>query len=132
MKTCPQKHENPDNAQFCRYCGYKFAEGGDVPFFMAHPEYHLRPFSEFEKISMVFNKPDYMEDPKLSTKPDYYYIAKDGKIGIIYWHYKNIFNNTNRIVIKCKYDHIEKKDGMFICHNDSEKVYIDLKGNILK
>lgn len=25
MKRCPNNHDNPDNAQFCRICGYRFA-----------------------------------------------------------------------------------------------------------
>ena len=49
MKTCPDNHNNPDNAKFCRICGYEFKDSSAFPFHMAHPEYHLRPFSEFDK-----------------------------------------------------------------------------------
>ena len=135
MRICPNNHSNPDNAQFCRICGHKFEEISNFPFHMAHPEYHLRPFSEFDKVLFWFNNPDYMEDPKESEKPEYLYIVKDGKFGILYWHFEeHWYGDTNDFhrIIQCEYDRIEKKEDMFVCYKGSERVFIDLKGNILK
>lgn len=131
MKKCHQGHENPDNAMFCRICGLKIEDETHIPFFMAHPEYHLRPFSEFVGINLFFGKPEYMEDPRTSSMSNYFYIAKKGKLGIIYWRYEG-GQNDYWIVIRCKYERIEKRDRMFVCQYGSETVYIDLKGNILK
>lgn len=50
MKVCPDKHNNPDEALYCRLCGHRFEDAPSLPFHMAHPEYHLRPFSEFDKV----------------------------------------------------------------------------------
>lgn len=135
MKNCPNNHYNPDEARYCRICGYKFEEIKNLPFHMAHPEYHLKPFSEFEKLFFWFNSPDYVEDPKESEKPDYLYIIKDGKFGILYWHFEeHWYGDTNDFhrVIQCEYDRIEKKEDMFVCYRGNERVFIDLKGNILK
>lgn len=53
MKTCPNNHSNPNEAQFCRICGYKFEEISNLPFHMTHPKFHLKPFSEFDKLFFV-------------------------------------------------------------------------------
>lgn len=53
MKTCPNNHNNPDEALYCRGCGHRFEETTSLPFHMAHPEYHLRPFSEFDKDTIL-------------------------------------------------------------------------------
>ena len=136
MKTCPNNHSNPVEAQFCRICGHKFGVEPNLPFHMLHPEYHLRPFSEFRKIRFWFNKPDYMEDPQRSEVPEYFFIAKNGKLGILFWRFKKHWygGSTNKYhrVIPCEYDRIEKKVDMFICYKGEERVFIDLKGNILK
>ena len=51
MKNCPNNHSNPDNAQFCRICGYQFEEPSDLPFHLRYPELHLRPISEVETLT---------------------------------------------------------------------------------
>ena len=149
------QYENIDDALYCKKCGKKLesdmtivsksddkhsflvksSECENIPFYLKHPELHLRPISEFEKLSFWMNRPDYVEDPSKSENPEYLYIAKDGKVGILYWHFeKHWYGNTNDYhrVIQCEYDHIEKKEGMFVCYKGSERVFIDLKGNILK
>lgn len=134
MKNCPNGHENPDNAQFCRKCGYKFEEGS-LPFYLAHPELHLRPISEFEDLVFVFNKPEYVEDPSKAIDSEYLYIAKGGKLGILYWRVEHKWwgtNNDFRKIIPCKYDSIDKEEGYFVCHSGAEIVYFDLQGNILR
>ena len=135
MRICPNNHSNPDNAQFCRICGHRFDESQNLPFHLQHPELHLKPISEYAKLSFWFKKPEYVEDPLESEDPEYLYMARKGKLGILYWHIeKHWYGDTNIFyrVIQCEYDHIEKKEGMFICYKGSERVFIDLKGNILK
>lgn len=134
MNVCPNKHNNTDEALYCRICCHKFEDAPSMPFHMAHPEYHLRPFSEFDKVFFGFNNPDYMEDSKESVKPEYLYIVKDESL-VFCWHFEeHWYGDTNDFhrVIQCEYNRIEKKEDMFICYKGSEQVYIDLKGNILK
>lgn len=76
MKNCPNNHSNPDNAQFCRICGHRFEDAQSLPFHMAHPEFHLRPFSEFDKVLFWFNNPDYMEDPKNQKNLNIYILSR--------------------------------------------------------
>lgn len=135
MIICPKNHSNPDNAQFCRICGFRFEEPSDLPFHLRYPELHLRPISEFETLTFWRNKPEYVENPSEAEDPEYLYIAREGKLGILYWHrekhwYRTI-NDYHRI-IQCEYDRIEKKNDMFVCYKDSERVFVDKKGNILK
>ena len=91
-----------------------------------------------EYCKQVF-QPLYHGSPAVSSSeaedPEYLYIAREGKLGILYWHrekhwYRTI-NDYHRI-IQCEYDRIEKKNDMFVCYKDSERVFIDKKGNILK
>lgn len=134
MKTCPEKHENPDDARFCRICGYKFDARDQRPFHLKHPEYHLKPFSEFKELGFLRNSPEYVEDPSQSDVNEYYWIVRKEKFGILYWHHEDHWygdtNNYNRI-IQCEYDKIEKLDGMFACHKGDDIIYIDRQGVIL-
>lgn len=147
MKTCLNKHENPDEAKFCRYCGLPFEEvtsgedegneesNSDLPFYLQHPELHLRPISEFPMLRFLVCKPEYLENPADSIDRDYLFMVRKRRLGILYWHFeKHWLLNTNKYhrVIPCRYDHIEKKDDMFVCWKGTERVFIDKKGNILK
>lgn len=134
---------NPDNAKFCRKCGTQLVkdekvfliENDNRPFHLKHPELHLRPISEFEKLFFLFNKPEYVEDPSEAEDSEYLYIARNGKLGILYWtvekHWYGKEDVYNRI-IPCEYDRIEKEEGYFACFKGPEVTYIDLKGKILK
>ena len=150
--------ENIADAIFCKKCGKRIKDDSPakvktkvtdtshsvlieskpvrtLPFHLQHPELHLKPISEFDKLFFWFNKPEYVEDPSESEKPEYLYIAREGKIGILYWHFEeHWYGDTNDFhrVIQCEYDRIEKKEDMFVCYKGSERVFIDLKGNILK
>lgn len=149
MKQCPQCNtENPQEANFCRKCGYKIYDKKKVvnesipepkvdhrPFHIRYPEYNLIPYSE-HAASFVFNQPDYIEREYLPHgKNQFLWIVKDGKFGITKFRYEDHWYGdevyTDRI-IKCRYDCIEKADAYFICHKDSQVIYIDLQGNILK
>lgn len=135
MKTCPDNHSNPDEAQFCRVCGHKFGDPQNLPFLLLHPELNLRPISEFRQLHFRINRPEYVEDPSKSSKPEYLYMVRSGKIGILYWKVVKRWygaSNQYRRIIPCKYDRIEKRDDMFICYKGGACVYVDLKGNILK
>lgn len=135
MKKCPENHENPVEARFCRICGYKFDIKDQRPFHLRHPEYNLKPFSEFKELSFFRNSPDYVEIPSKSKIHEYYWIVKDEKFGILFWHHEDHWygdtNDYNRI-IQCEYDMIEKLDGMFACHKDNDIFYYDRQGNLLK
>lgn len=135
MKYCPDNHENPDEARFCRSCGYNFDVRDQRPFHMKHPEYNLRPFSEFKELSFFMKEPDYVEIPSESKVPNYYWIVKNEKFGILFWHHKHHwYGNTNDYnrIIQCKYDRIEKLDGIFACYNGDDIIYIDKNGKRLK
>ena len=151
MKQCPKCHEdNPIDAKFCRKCGFsiseKFSEtnienpnaSDDVkPFHIRHPELNLLPASdsEFEKLFFWFNSPEYIENPYKADDSDYLYIVRKGKIGILYWvTEKHWYGKTEKYyrIIPCKYDRIEKADGLFICHKGTKIEYRDMKGNILR
>ena len=155
-KICKHcQHENIEGAVYCKKCGTKFeadmtivaksddkhtvlvksSEFENIPFHMKHPELHLRPISEYEELIFWRNKPEYVEDPSKSDNSEYLYIAREGKVGILYWHFeKHWYGDTNDYhrIIQCEYDRIEKKEDMFVCYKGSERVFIDLKGNILK
>lgn len=135
MKNCPNNHSNPDNAQFCRICGHRFEDTPSLPFHMVHPELHLRPISDFEDLHFWFNKPEYVEDPNESINPEYLYIARNRKVGILYWkiikRWYGKEHEYNRI-IPCEYDKIEKTADAFICYKGNKRYYMDSKGNILK
>ena len=155
-KICRKcQYVNVEEAVFCKKCGTKLEESmaivskyddkhsfvvksselGNIPFHMKHPELHLRPISEFENLTFWRNKPEYVENPSESEDPEYLYIAKDGKLGILYWHFeKHWYGNTNDYhrIIQCEYDKIEKKEDMFICHRGGERIFVDKKGNILR
>jgi hypothetical protein len=131
---CDKCHtKQPITAIKCCNCGASF--GSIKPFHILHPEYHLRPLSEYTNLSFVFRKPDYVEDPKASSDQEYLYIVRNGKLGILYWLYeKHWYGDTNihKRIIPCEYDDIKKLDGMFECHKNGDVIYIDKKGNILK
>lgn len=153
QKKCQNKQcaaTNPLEANFCRKCGFPISDNAEVivceventsiemdtrPFHLKHPELHLKPISEFEKLFFWFNKPEYVEDPSEAEDSEYLFIARDGKLGILYWtiekHWYGKEDVYNRI-IPCEYDRIEKADGYFACYKGTEVAYIDLKGNILK
>ena len=141
------KTENPIEAKFCCKCGTQLNRAAIItieessqemdtrPFHLKHPELHLKPISEFEKLFFWFNKPEYVEDPSEAEDSEYLFIARRGKLGILYWtiekHWYGKEDVYNRI-IPCEYDRIEKADGYFACYKGTEVTYIDLKGNILK
>lgn len=151
---CPNpkcRADNPANAKFCRKCGSPISDNVEIlvcevensnvemdslPFHLKHPEYHLRPISEYPELSFnIFQiKPEYVEQAE-GTK--YYFIARKGMLGILFWtwdkkHWWSKEGNVYQIIIPCKYDHIVKGDGYFKCHKDSQIDYFDLKGNRLK
>ena len=136
---------NPDSAKFCRKCGTPIVrdekifstriETDNRPFHLKHPELHLKPKSEFTELSFIFKSPEYVEDPMEAEDSEYLYIARKGKLGILYWriekHWYGKDNVYNRI-IPCEYDRIDKADGHFVCYKGSQVTYIGLKGQILK
>jgi hypothetical protein len=138
VKVCPKGHTNIPTALYCRICGAPMSkEEAKLPFYLRCPEYHLRPFSEFDNLFFMFNTPDYVEDPSKTELPDYLWIVKDEKFGILYWHVKEKWwggkEDDYRRIIQCKYKQIEKRKDMFICTSiDGHVDYLDLKGNILK
>ena len=108
---------------------------------MRHPEYHLKPFSEFPELTFWFNKPDYVEDRDETEMPDFLFIVKDEKFGILHWEtetVKHLFKKDTYVehynrIIQCEYAKIEKEEDHFVCYKDDGScVYIDLKGNVLK
>ena len=137
------KTENPIEAKFCCKCGTQLNRAAIItieessqemdtrPFHLKHPELHLKPISEFEKLFFWFNKPEYVEDPSEAEDSEYLFIARGGKLGILYWtiekHWYGKEDVYNRI-IPCEYDRIEKADGYFACYKGTEVTYIDLKG----
>ena len=111
----------------------------DLPFHLRHPEFHLKPLSFFrdQGLSFFFNSPDYVEIPEQSVHPDYLYIVKDEKFGILYWHYEKHFlytENKHERIIPCEYEKIEKRieEGMFICYKEEKRFFYDLSGVLLK
>lgn len=142
------KADNPIEAKFCRKCGSQLSNSesniansspvqeDDIrPFHLRYPELHLKPISEFNELSFLFKSPEYVEDPMEAEDSEYLYIARKGKLGILYWtiekHWYGKDNVYNRI-IPCEYDRIDKAEGHFVCYKGSQVTYIDLKGNILK
>lgn len=151
--------DNPAYAKFCRKCGinlyvetnsthknvgnnsskvYKITTSSTIvyskPFHILHPELHLRPISEYQKLSFWFNKPDHEEDPTESEDEKFLYIVKDGKIGILYWNYQKHWygdKNEHERIIPCEYDRMIKHEGMFECHKGGDIVYINKSGTIL-
>jgi len=106
-----------------------------LPFYLQRPELHLRPVSEFQKLSFFFAKPEYVEDPNQTLKPDYLYIARKGRIGILHWYtVDGLFGRKEKYkrIVPCKYDEVEKHADHFIGRKGGKAVYYDLKGNILK
>jgi len=128
---CKTKHSV--TATKCTCCGYSFIP--QKPFHLLHPEYHLKPLSEFQNLKFFFRKPDYVEDPNQSSDREYLFIVRNGKIGILYWHFEEHWygdTNVHDRIIPCKYDLIIKHEGMFECHKNGNILYIDKKGVILK
>lgn len=130
------KADNPIEAKFCRKCGSQLSNSVDIrPFHLRYPELHLKPISEFQELSFLIKSPEYVEDPLEAEDSEYLYIARKGKLGILYWtvekHWYGKDNVYNRI-IPCEYDRIDKADGHFVCYKGSQVTYIDLKGNVLK
>lgn len=108
MKQCSNlkcKVQNPDKAKFCRKCGIALVQqpkplisfpmenrADNCPFHIRHLELHLKPISEFGKLFFWFNKPKYVEDLDEAEDYEYLYIAREGKIGILYWTIKKHSN----------------------------------------
>lgn len=152
-KKCQNKQcgvTNPLEAKFCRKCGSPISDNAEIlvcevensnvemdsrPFHLKHPELHLKPISEFQELSFLIKSPEYVEDPLEAEDSEYLYIARKGKLGVLYWtvekHWYGKDNVYDRI-IPCEYDRIDKADGHFVCYKGSQVTYIDLKGNILK
>ena len=153
---CPNpecRADNPIEAKFCRKCGTKLSNSTPIikseetvqkkdtrPFYLRYPELHLKPISEFEELYFYFFPPEYVEDPSMAENPEYLYIARNGKLGILHWvkervirvFIKDTVNHIYNRIIPCEYDRIDKADGYFICYKGSQVTYIDLKGNVLK
>lgn len=41
MKKCPQGHENPDDANFCRICGIRFNDKPEIAYFHHNADYKI-------------------------------------------------------------------------------------------
>lgn len=150
MKTCPNaacenfgKYNIPMDADFCPDCGTAIDVTSQVdpnaPFPERHPEYGLVPLCEFryrEKINFIFNKkPQFIEDRSRIEGNNYYFIAKDDKLGIMKyeWHehwYGDDHGNTN--IIPMEYDKIVIEDPYFICFKGDTKYYFDRDGKRVK
>lgn len=145
----PECHaDNPIEAKFCRKCGTKLSNSTSIikseetvqkkdtrPFYLRYPELHLKPISEFEELYFYFFAPEYVEDPSMAEDSEYLYIARGGKLGILYWKIESHWygkNNVYNRIIPCEYDRIDKADGHFVCYKGSQITYRDLKGNVLK
>ena len=66
---------------------------------------------------------------------NYLYIARKGRIGIVFWCVKDgLFGKKNKYkrIIPCDFDSIEKHSDHFVCYKKERKVFYDLKGTILK
>lgn len=106
----------------------------NLPVPLRYPEYHLIPWT-MVSIDFLLNNPEYVEDPKKTAWPDYLYIYKDGKFGILYWHQWVLFSGPHRRIIPCKFEKIEKVKAefglMFICYNGGKRYYYDTTGTLL-
>lgn len=147
MKCClnPQcenyrRYILPQEALFCPECNSKIENFMDAPFHVRHPEYNLVPFNEFDykdDVSFFFKKPEYIEDGYRSEGINYFYIARQEKLGILRYeyhkHWYGDYHITDRI-IPCEYDKIERseREDYFICYKGEEKTYIDNKGKVIK
>lgn len=122
------------NEQSGRDADSELSKSEDLPFHLAHPQYNLKPRSEYPELFFWFNKPDYIED-YYKSESDYYFIVKDKKFGILYWkrekHWYGEDVDYHR-VIQCEYDRIDKNEEYFVCYKGSNRVFIDLEGNVLK
>lgn len=137
------KSNIPLDADFCPDCGSPLQPvevfDPNAPFPQRHPEYNLIPLCEFtyeEKLTFFFSrKPHFIEDKGRSEGKNYYFIARDDKLGILCyeWHehwYGDDHNNTN--IIPMEFDKIEDDDPYFICYKDGIKHYYDRKGKKVK
>jgi len=118
---------------------YRLDRLDDLPYHLLHPELNLKPLSFFadKGLSFFFNSPDYVELPEKSSHPNYLYIVKDGKFGILYWCYEEHFlytKNKHERIIPCEFEKIEKRidEGMFVCYTEGKRTFYDLCGVMLK
>lgn len=92
---------------------YRLDRLDDLPYHLLHPELNLKPLSFFadKGLSFFFNSPDYVELPEKSSHPNYLYIVKDGKFGILYWCYEEhfLYKNKHESIIPCEFGKIEKE-----------------------
>lgn len=106
----------------------------NLPIPLKYPEYHLIPWTQVS-LMFWFNNPDYVEDPQKTAWPEYLYIFKDGKFGILYWHQRFIIRDRYKRIIPCKFDKIEKVKAefglMFICYIGETRYYFDTTGTLL-
>ena len=125
-------------ASFCPVCGEKIETKQDAPFHKRYPEYNLIPYAEYrykDKISFIFNQPEFIENTDRHEGLNYYFIARKEKFGVLryiyheHWYGDDHF--THRI-IPCEYDKIERMNDYFICYKNGEKSFIDYDGNLIK
>lgn len=133
----------PLDAEFCPDCGTPINKRDiidpNAPYPERHPEYDLIPLCEFryrEKLSFVFNKkPHFIEDKYRHEGVNFYFIARDEKLGILRyeWHehwYGDEHHNTN--IIPMEFDKIEDEEPYFICYKGNAKSYYDREGKKVK
>lgn len=84
----------------------------DLPFNLRYPEYNLLPLSSFDELDDLYDsflrKPDYVEDPEKSRNKEYLYMVRDGRFGIFHWYKVLKIFSKHKVILKCKYDKIEK------------------------
>lgn len=119
------------------------------PFHLRHPEFNLKPISEFDTsifLGFWFRYPDYVEEqPYKDAESLYLYCVRNEKFGMIHvYEEKRVEEQWFGLVkkekkycwakriIPCKYDRIDKYDEYFMCYKGAEVVYRDLKGHVLK
>ena len=111
----------------------------NCPFSILYPEYNLITYYEIRSVTDIHFRvlhPDYIEDPQFSSMPNYLWMVRNGKLGILYYQNKRPFTLPYHIkykrLIPCRYDHIEKlsEEGhpRFRCHKGEEVFYYDSLG----
>lgn len=145
------KAKNPIHANYCRICGSKFStDMNELPFHLRRPELNLVPYSAFwqkpcntdlvlfwDMFSLYSGDPEYVENLQYSGDTVYLYAAKHDRVGIISWSKKNTtfrgLINKYTLIVPYKYEMIEKRPGMFVCHKKNGKTdYRDMQGEILR